>query len=463
MAAVTDRLIGLYHFLFDRTPSGLPEVEPRKRVKNPWLKNEIPIVAKVRSCGEPRDTIASAISLLGNLSQVIKPGDSVLIKPNFNSPDPPPASTDLAFLRAIVEIMLESGARVTIGESAGGLWRPTRNVFRLLGVDGLARQLNVKLIAFEDEPDQWLRVKVNGDYLSSAAMPRSAYEADHLIYVPCLKTHKLAGFTGALKLAFGFVHPGERRAFHRKNLRHKLAEVSLCWQPTLVIMDGRRSFISGGPDKGCLVEPGMVMASGDLVAIDVEAIKILLSFKGKTRLYPDPWQDPQIATAVKHGLGCPNRKYALVEDTPSKPLAAATLFEDFLASGDTLRVYHGGELVFSSKKDRLAPLLDYIEQVKPPKPDVVVFDRITGNAAALLLHKICCREVYSAMGSRLAVETLERFGISCHFNRTVDFIADKNSGEMCPMEKLSLGKSPDDFFMAVTSLLTITRAQRSKN
>lgn len=419
-------------------------------------------MARVRSCSGPREAVASAIGLLGNPGQVIKPGDSVMVKPNFNSPDPPPASTDLAFLRAIVEILLESGARVTIGESAGGLWRPTRNVFRLLNVYDLARQLNVRLIAFDDEPaDQWLRVKVDGDYLHSVTVPRSAYEADHIVYVPCLKTHRLAGFTGAIKLAFGFVHPGERRAFHGKALQPKLAEISLCWQPTLIVMDGRRSFISGGPDRGCLAEPGIVMASGDPVAIDVEAIKILLSFG--SRLPPDPWKNPQIATAVRHGIGCPGHRYVPIESKSGQSIVSATLFQDFLAGADTLRVYHGGELIFSSRKDGLAPLLDYIERNKPLKPDVVVFDRITGNAAALLLQKICCREVYSAMGSRLAAETLERFGISYHFNKTVDFITGKDGSEMCPMEKLSLGKSPDDFFVAVTNLLTITRSQRSKN
>ncbi|MCX8126768.1 MAG: DUF1893 domain-containing protein, partial [Dehalococcoidia bacterium] len=153
----------------------------------------------------------------------------------------------------------------------------------------------------------------------------------------------------------------------------------------------------------------------------------------------------------------------VVEGTAGGPLPITTLFEDFLASGDTLRVYHSGRLIFSSGKDRLLPLLDYIEQNKPLKPGVVVFDRITGNAAALLLQKIDCREVYSVIGSRLAAGTLEKFGIYYHFNKTVDFIADRTGNEMCPMEKLSLGKSPDDFFVAVTNLLTITRTQRSKN
>ncbi len=45
-----------------------------------------------------------------------------------------------------------------------------------------------------------------------------------------------------------------------------------------------------------------------------------------------------------------------------------------------------------------------------------------GNAAALLLRKICCGEVYSPLGSQLARETLRRFGINYHFVETVPFI-----------------------------------------
>jgi uncharacterized protein (DUF362 family) len=46
--------------------------------------------------------------------------------------------------------MLELGAKVTIGESSGGIWRPTRNVFNRLHLDELAHGLGVDLIAFEE-------------------------------------------------------------------------------------------------------------------------------------------------------------------------------------------------------------------------------------------------------------------------------------------------------------------------
>ena len=177
----------------------------------------------------------------------------------------------------------------------------------------LARDLGVELIAFDDKPDDWVRVKINGDYLSSVSMPRSAYEADRIVYLPCLKTHNLARFSGALKLAVGFMHPGERRALHARHLEQKIAEISLCWQPHLIIMDGRKAFVSGGPAKGQLAKPEVVLASGDLVAIDVEAIKVILAYEANNKLMADPWQLPQVMTALRHGLGTGENRYIVVE------------------------------------------------------------------------------------------------------------------------------------------------------
>jgi len=141
-------------------------------------------VAKVKAVGDIRTTINRAIALLGSLEQVIDRGDRVLLKPNFNSQDPYPGSTDLVFLRTVVELLLEAGVKVTIGESSGGLWRPTRKVFRKVGMFELARDLGVELIAFDDKPDDWVRVRVNGDYLGSVSMPVQPMELIRLYICP---------------------------------------------------------------------------------------------------------------------------------------------------------------------------------------------------------------------------------------------------------------------------------------
>ena len=122
------------------------------------------------------------------------------------------------------------------------------------------------------------------------------------------------------------------------------------------------------------------------------------------------------------------------------------LFREFLLSGDTIRVYRGDRLLFASGKTGLAALLDYVAQSAPGEDQVIVFDRVVGNAAALLLKLVSCREVYSPRGSDIAVRTLRQFGIGFHFAEVVPFIKNRAQDGMCPMEKRSLDKSPEQFY-----------------
>jgi uncharacterized protein (DUF362 family) len=311
--SVVDTLVGIYHFLGDRAPGDIPEVAPRPQRENPWRRDGRPLVSRVKAGKDLKSSIAKTLDHLGGLSKAIARGDNVLVKPNFNSPDRSPMATDLPFLGAVVELLLDAGAKVTIGESAGGVWRPSRKGFEKLGALALARWLGVEFIIFEERPADWVRVKIDGNYLKSVIMPRSAYEADKLIYLPCIKTHFLGRYSGSLKLAMGFMHPGQRRVMHIGHLEQKIAEISLCWRPDLIITDGRKALVTGGPTSGKVVEPGILMASGDMVANDVESVNIILSYKTKNRLSPDPWQLPQIATALKYGLGAGKDGYAVVE------------------------------------------------------------------------------------------------------------------------------------------------------
>ncbi len=129
-------------------------------------------------------------------------------------------------------------------------------------------------------------------------------------------------------------------------------------------------------------------------------------------------------------------------------------FNKFLTSGDTLQVYQDNRLVFSSNQDRLSPLLEYIDRFSPCHQQVVVFDRIMGNAAALLAIKANCREVYSPLGSQLAASTLDKYGRKRHFTKIVPHIQKDNRSDMCPMEKLSIGKEPEEFYELLKTSLT---------
>ena len=311
--AVTDTLRGMYHLFADRKPGNLEVRPPRPRKTALWCDDGQPLVSKVHVLDDVKAAVTKGLELLGGLDEAIKPGDKVLVKPNFNSPDPFPASTDLAFLRAVLELLMDAGGELIVGESAGGIWRPTRNSVAKLGVPDLLNEMGVNFIAFDDEDTEWVEVPIEGEYLKRVTVPRVAYGADRLVYLPCMKTHQYARFALSLKLSMGFVHPAERLAFHMRNLEGKLAEINLVWQPDLIIMDGRKAFVSGGPARGELAEPGIIMASGDMVAIDVEALKVLKSYPAENRLDGDPYDLPQIATALKHGLTSAEGDYKVVE------------------------------------------------------------------------------------------------------------------------------------------------------
>ncbi len=125
------------------------------------------------------------------------------------------------------------------------------------------------------------------------------------------------------------------------------------------------------------------------------------------------------------------------------------LYKDFMASNDTLRVYQDGHLLFSSHRERLLPLLEYIEKYPVHNRQVVIFDKIMGNAAALLSIKAGVKEVYSPLGSRLAVNNLEKYGIMYHLFEIVPYIQKPDSEDMCPIEHLSIGKEPEEFYAAL--------------
>ena len=128
-------------------------------------------------------------------------------------------------------------------------------------------------------------------------------------------------------------------------------------------------------------------------------------------------------------------------------------FDEFLMSNDTLQVYEGKRLIFSSAKDRLFPLLEYIDRFAPHHHRVIVFDKIMGNAAALLSVKADCQEVYSPLGSQIAIKQLDKYGIKYHLTEVIPYIQKPDGEDMCPMEKLSINKEPQEFYEVMKNIV----------
>lgn len=260
-------------------------------------------LAKVKFEKNLKESILKAVNLIGGFENFVKRGEVVFLKPNFNTADPFPASTDPEFLKAVVQLFYDFGAKlVMIGESSTMTLNTKKVMERLKIFDLLNLEPSPRIYVFEER--NWIKKEIpGGRYLKSVFLPEILDRPDKLILLPCLKTHKYTQFTGALKLAVGFMKPSQRVRLHLKNLQEKIAELNKIINPDLIIMDARKCFINGGPSEGEIREPNLILVSNDRIAIDVEGIKIIQTFKGNSLKNINPWQLTQIKLAVEFGLG----------------------------------------------------------------------------------------------------------------------------------------------------------------
>ncbi len=265
-------------------------------------------VSKVKVGRNLKDSIKKAVDLIGGFNKFIEVGDVVLLKPNFNTPDPPPASTDLGFLKSVIELVYSCNPKSVIVAESSTFTLNTRKVMEKLGVFDLQNtDPPPRVYVFEER--EWTRKKIaGGKYLRGVSISKLLDQVDKLILLPCLKTHFQAQFTGALKLSVGFMKPSQRLFLHLRNIQEKIAELNKVIYPDLIIADARRCFITKGPSEGQVAEPNLILASQDRIAIDIEGIKIIQGYRGSDLRKIDPWKLPQIKRAVELGIGVRNEK-----------------------------------------------------------------------------------------------------------------------------------------------------------
>ncbi|MCK5552722.1 MAG: DUF362 domain-containing protein [Deltaproteobacteria bacterium] len=283
----------------------LGKVDLRHRRPNSYTRNGKALVSVVMAEKDLKSDIRKAVDLIGGFGKSVKSQDRILLKPNFNSDDPPPGATAMDFLITVIDLLREHGCtRISVGEGSGRAWVPTEKVFQKTGLSSKMVEMKVPLLNFDRS--QYLDVPIGGEYLDLMAYPKDLESFDKIIYLPTMKTHMTAGFSLSLKLTVGLVHLWDRGILHGDNnmfVSQRVAEINIPIKPDLIIMDGRISFVSGGPAIGLAVHPGVILASGDPVALDVQGVRLLQNYAAVNHLVTDAWNLPQIKTAVKHGLG----------------------------------------------------------------------------------------------------------------------------------------------------------------
>jgi uncharacterized protein (DUF362 family) len=268
----------------------------------PYMSQGKYLVSKVQVMGNLHDAVEQSVRLIGGFERVISQDDTVTIKPNLNTADPYPASSDPLFIKALGELVLDAGAEKLKIIDSSTLRLPTRKVAESIGLTRVAQDLDAELI-FLDEHD-WVKVDFpRGKYMKSGSIGKPLLDRGKTILAPCLKTHFLARYTGSMKLFVGWLKHAERIRMHMRNLEPKIADIASYFNPDLIVMDARTCFITGGPASGVCSSPKLILASGDMVAIDVEGVRAIQCCNAENKLQMDVWDIPQIRRAVEIGLG----------------------------------------------------------------------------------------------------------------------------------------------------------------
>ena len=239
-------------------------------------------------------------------------GKKVIFKPNFNTADPPPASSSIETVRQLVLKLKEMGAKsITIAERAGPA--KTSEVFEKKDLYALAEELNFKIIDLTNiNKDEYVLKNPKGNHWKGGFLFAKIYdEAECIIETCCLKTHMYGGhFTISLKNAVGMVNKKNMSELHAsKNQREMIAEINCVYNPDLIVMDGVITFVDRGPMEGTRVDANVFVAGTDKIAIDAVGVAILRILGTTPEVMSGSiFEQDQIKRAVELGLGVKSPK-----------------------------------------------------------------------------------------------------------------------------------------------------------
>ncbi len=229
----------------------------------------------------------------------------VLIKPNCNSPDKYPGTTNPEVVVQLIELCQKAGAKeIIVGDKSSVFWLDsTESIMKAIGLWQAVEATGAKILSFDK--DEWVELKSQKVmHWRSFKIPRIVTEAEVIISVPVIHTHLITQISLSLKNSVGILDGWNRKVMHLSgDVQEKIAELNLVYGVDLVILDGSRALISGGPDKGEMVEPNTIVASKSRVQADIAAYKLLVKWGAKLPLPPE--SHPQIAHAIKIGIDQP--------------------------------------------------------------------------------------------------------------------------------------------------------------
>jgi uncharacterized protein (DUF362 family) len=244
---------------------------------------------------------------------------TIALKANYNSDDPFPATTHPDTLRILSEHLKKNSRQLIMAERSG--MGNTSTVLKNRGVIDLSQKLDFQLQNLDSvDPEDWVDIHSGESHWRHGfKIARVFLEAHKVVQTCCLKTHRFGGhFTMSLKNSVGLIAARPKgtsydymRELHTSPYqRLMIAEINKFYKTDLILMDATQGFSKGGPDRGTLIEPRLLLASTDRIAIDAVGFAIL-RLHGTTPEVMNGriFDQEQIARAANLGVGV---------DSPSK-------------------------------------------------------------------------------------------------------------------------------------------------
>jgi uncharacterized protein (DUF362 family) len=269
--------------------------------------------ARVALVGVPRDAPFGALgrgireaALAATDFSWLRPGDRVLLKVMCNSPNPYPATTHPVAVAVMADVLREHGATVYVGDQSGvqfvhhtrqGQRGSTRANFKNNGIEAAAQRAAATVTCFEEAGyDAYFAAEPPADshFKGEIFLPHIVRAVDHIIYLPRVSKHVLAGSTLGLKGAVGWLREDSRLELHRAGATFlaKCADINGCREIRerlrLVLSVGTQVQTSFGPDSGNVATPdvGLIIASENIVDHDIASLAYLLEISDQAT----PWR-----------------------------------------------------------------------------------------------------------------------------------------------------------------------------
>ncbi len=251
---------------------------------------------------EIKKSLGSLISKLGGLQRFVKPGQTVVIKPNLvadhgmvNGVYRGGVVTDIRIVKALVEFLLPVARKVTIAEGSSINRSATMKMFLLYGYDRLIDLDPLKVSLVDLNADELIERPVPGaKRMVSRKVPVTLDQADVIINVPVMKIHFAAVASLAVKSLQGAMPPLEKYMSHFFGLWQNLINIHRLVKPKLHIIDGIVGQEGFGPVAGTPKTMNLLIGGTNPVAVDAVTMRIMGL---------DPVTSPPVRLAYMQGLG----------------------------------------------------------------------------------------------------------------------------------------------------------------